>query len=177
MTDQDLIAIIECPKNAIKANRKKMIEINRSLRNNISLQSLDGKYQFTMFLRQSTEFYEDFSVGLIWQNPSEVLSNVTRPIILLRCQGPHDGRADIGADLHHDYHVHEFTADDLNCMRLRKPSRKGKAVSFFSFETAISYFIDRCKIKGLGKVIELPNNCELDGQISMEEVIQDASIE
>lgn len=177
MTDQDLIAIVECPKKAVKADRKKMIESNRSLRNNISLQSLDGKYQFTMFLRQSTEFYEDFSVGLIWQNPSEVLSNVTRPIILLRCQGPHDGRADIGSDLHHDYHVHEFTSDDLNCMRLKKPSRKGKAVNFFSFETAIDYFIDRCKIKGLEKVIELPNNSELAGQLSLEEVMQDASVE
>ena len=154
-----------------------MVEINRSLRNNISLQSSDGKYQFSMFLRQSTEFCEDFSVGLIWLNPSEILSNVNRPIILLRCQGPHDGRADLGSDLHHDYHVHEFTAEDLNCTRFKKPSRKEKAVDFFSFETAIDYFIKRCNINGLEKIVELPNSNQIIGQLSLEEMIQNASTE
>ena len=56
--------LIECPKKIIKSDRKNMIEKNRSYRNNIQLESEDGKYSFIMFMRQSAEFLEDFSVAI-----------------------------------------------------------------------------------------------------------------
>lgn len=111
ITQQFLHELITCPKRAIGADRRKMLLTNRSYRNNVSLISLDEKYSFKMFLRQSDEFQEDFSVGLIWTN-TEAYITKGKDVILIRYQGPHDSGKPIGIDTHHDFHVHEITVAD-----------------------------------------------------------------
>lgn len=104
--------LIECPKKIIKSDRKNMIEKNRSYRNNIQLESEDGKYSFIMFMRQSAEFLEDFSVGLIWTNVNKYW-DTKKQTILIRCQGPHDSKQEFESDPHHSYHIHKLSPTDI----------------------------------------------------------------
>ena len=51
-------------------------------RNDMTLKSTDGKHSFRAFLRQSEEFPENFSVGLVYQPGEEPGS-----FQLIRCNG------------------------------------------------------------------------------------------
>lgn len=157
--------LIECPKIVIKADRKNMIEKNRSYRNNVQLKSKDGKYSFIMFMRQSSEFLEDFSVGLTWTNANEYW-NAKKPIILIRCQGPHDSKQDFESDPHHSYHIHKLSPADIKQRRFGKPSNCGITDHFSSFDEAIIYFCNRCAIMGLSDYINL-NDAQIEGQCSL----------
>lgn len=157
--------LIKCPKTIIKADRRSMVEKNRSYRNNIRLESEDGKYNFIMFMRQSSEFLEDFSVGLIWTNANEYW-NTKKQLILIRCQGPHDSKQEFESDPHHSYHIHQLSSKDIEQKRFNKPSNRGITDSFSSFDEAIIYFCNRCAIIGLSDYIDL-NNDQIEGQCSL----------
>jgi len=150
---QDLLF---CNKFAIRADRKKLSFSNRHRRNNIYLLSENRKYEYKLFLRQSEDFLEDFSVGLIWTNPTNYIEISKNSVILLRCQGPHDGKEPLGTDIHHDYHIHMITLDDFADKRYQKPSGRMLTSEFSSFEQAIYYLISTHNIKDVEKVAELP---------------------
>lgn len=154
ITEELIKELITCTKVIKKADRKKMLPENRSLRNNVQLSSTDGKYEYVLFLRQSCEFIEDFSVGLKWTNPSKYF-NINKSIILFRCQGPHDSKKPEGADCHHDYHVHEITVNDIKERRYEKPQNKEVCKEFSSFESAIYYFCKKCGINNLEEHIDI----------------------
>ena len=107
-------------------------------------------------MRQSEDFLEDFSVGLIWTNPTNYVEISKSSVILLRCQGPHDGKKPLGSDTHHDYHIHTITLDDFKDKRYQKPSGRVSTSAFSSFEQAIFYLIYEYKVKDLEKVVDLP---------------------
>lgn len=154
LTNEFLHELICCPKVIQKAERKNMLQQNRSFRNSMNLKSVDGHYDYVMFLRQSAAFCEDFSVGLKWIN-AEKYFDIKKSIILLRCQGPHDIKQDTGTDCHHDYHVHEITVKDIMEKRYTRPTKKKIVKEFGSFETAIVYFCKLCGISGLNKWIDI----------------------
>lgn len=155
--------IITCPKYCIKADRQEMKEENRHIKNNLYLLSNDNTYKYTMFIRQSLEFYEDFSIGLVWTNPNEYI-NIKKKIIMLRCQGPHDGKSNKNSDIHHSFHTHEITIDDIENKRYSKPSNRNKADQYNSFEQAILFFISKCKIRNISNFTRLPID---ENQVSM----------
>jgi len=155
--DAFLESLISCPKRIGKAERRKLASQNRSLRNNVRLVSECGKYSFEMFIRQSDEFTEDFSFGLKWTNASEH-SNINRPIILLRVQGPHDSKAPTGTDVHHDYHIHQITAEDITARRYRDPPHKNLCDEYHNFEQAGWYFVRRCGIMNPEEHLDYPFN-------------------
>lgn len=155
ISDTLLEDVILCNKVATRADRKRLVFSNRHRKNTVYLSSESGKYEYKLFLRQSELFIEDFSVGLIWTNPAH-LTGIPKNIILLRCQGPHDGKAPQSTDIHHDYHIHKITLRDLEEKRYQKPSDRTVTTEFFSFEQAIFYLMNRCHIKDMDKVIELP---------------------
>lgn len=163
ITDIFLQEITSCQKRVIKADRKKMILENRHYKNNLYLTSEDEKYNFKIFLRKSDEFIEDFSIGLMWTNPQDYI-DVTKSIIMLRCQGPHDGKQELGFDIHHDFHTHEITALDVEEKRYTKPSKRNSTDLFHSFDQALFYFIEKCGIINIDDFIELsidPNQTTL----------------
>lgn len=163
ITDEYLQEIISCPKRAIKADRRKMALENRHYKNKLDLLSIDKKYTFKMFMRRSDEFIEDFSVGLIWTNPQKYI-DISKNIIMLRCQGPHDGKEPLGFDIHHDFHTHEITATDIKENRLTKPSNRNSTDRFHSFDQAVVYFIEKCAIINIEDFIKLeidPNQTTL----------------
>lgn len=156
MISDDLInELISCPKQLKGTRLPKLIVKNRSARCDIQCTSSDKKNSFTIFIRKSEIFIEDFSVGLIWTNARDENSTLQN-CILLRCQGPHDGKVDLGTDLHHSYHTHTLTSKDVAEHRFTKPSLRQSSDQFSSFEEAIYYFEKRCGIMGLRGI--LPHN-------------------
>ena len=145
INDTLLQEVLFCDKVAIRADRKKLSFANRHRRNNIYLVSENGKYEYKFYLRQSEDFLEDFSVGLIWTNPANYIEISKSSVILLRCQGPHDGKEPLGSDIHHDYHIHTITLDE-----------------------AIFYLINEYKVKNVESVVELSE--EVDQTTLFEEV-------
>lgn len=143
-----------------------MISINRSLRNKVTLVSEDGKYTYGLFLRQSEEFWEDFSVGLIWTNAEKHI-NISRDIILIRFQGPHDSGKPMGEDVHHDYHIHQISVKDIEQRRYLRPGSKGITNSFSSFAGALFEMISYCHISQLEQCIDFSQFRPASGQISI----------
>ena len=163
LTDSVLREIITCKKHVLKADRKKMILENRHYKNTLYLISDNEQYTYKMFMRRSNEFIEDFSIGLIWTNPQNFIG-IGKNIILLRCQGPHDGKQELGFDVHHDYHTHEITVSDIEEKRFAKPSNRNLTDAFNSFEQALLYFNKKCDIINMEDFIELsidPNQTTL----------------
>lgn len=164
LTDEFINKLITLPKNAVKSERRSMIEINRSERNRILLESIDKQYSYKMFMRRSTEFIEDFSIGLIWTNANK-FTDITRDLLLLRCQGPHDGKKPLEFDIHHDYHTHILSENDILEKRFSKPSNRELTSDFHSFEEALEYFINLCQISKLENYIEMPWGDQCYGQL------------
>lgn len=128
-TDEFLNDLVILPKIVVKADRRSLVAQNRNMRNNIYMESTDHKYLFTMFLRKSTVFLEDFSVGLIWTNASRY-SEIKRNLILFRCQGPHDSKQPLTYDVHHSYHIHQLTSADIQQKRYTNPAHKKRQITF-----------------------------------------------
>lgn len=82
ITEELLQEVLSCPKISRRADRKRMTSSNRSKRNTVYLSSENGKYDYKLFMRQSEEFMEDFSVGLIWTNPAQYI-DVTKTAFFL----------------------------------------------------------------------------------------------
>lgn len=160
VNDALLREVLFCDKVAVRADRKRLAFSNRHRRNNVYLVSKDRKFEYKLFMRQSEDFLEDFSVGLIWTNPANFLEITKSSIILLRCQGPHDGKEPLGFDIHHDYHIHTITAEDLKEKRYQKPSGRMSTSAFSSFEQAIFYLITKYKVDGIEKVVNLPEEVD-----------------
>ncbi len=64
----DLIdELIACSKRVVEPPSKEFKEENRHRRKDMRLQAIDDElYQFVVFIRQSQEFPEDFSLGLVY---------------------------------------------------------------------------------------------------------------
>jgi hypothetical protein len=55
-TDEELGALITCPKQVVDAPRREMRLDGKMKRNDMTLKSADGKHSFRVFMRQSDEF-------------------------------------------------------------------------------------------------------------------------
>jgi len=150
-----LFELISCPKIIIRVDRKSMVSKNRSQRNNANLMSTCERFLFEMFLRRSDEFYEDFSIGLVWKNAMEY-TGINKDITLLRVQGPHDSKVPEGKDLHHDFHIHQITPQDIQEKRYKKPAHKATCGSYKSFEQAAWHFTELCGITNPGDSLGFP---------------------
>lgn len=82
-TDIEITRLIACSKSVSVAPKKEMKEEFRHRRNDMKLGSGGGE-QFEVFMRQSLEFQEDFSIGLVFLSPEG------KSILLIRFNGQHD---------------------------------------------------------------------------------------
>ena len=110
MTDQEILDLIACPKPIIdRQPRHGYRTDNRQNRCDLDLQADGGEFdgsQFKVFIRQNTEFIENFSIGLRFQTGS-------RLITLARYNGPH-GETSRSSDGHYAQpHIHRITASEL----------------------------------------------------------------
>jgi hypothetical protein len=137
LTDQQIAELIACPKIVTDAARKAMRVEGAHQRADIKLESLDGK-QFAIFVRQSTVFAENFSIGLRY-----VPQDGSDSVILFRCNGPHGPSGGSLSGSHHP-HPHIHTATETNLMDGARAERGGIVTQEFSeIHGATSYFLDQ----------------------------------
>jgi hypothetical protein len=106
ISEREIDRLITCPKEIVDPPRREMKLEGKMKRNEMTLRSADNKQEFRVFMRQTEEFQENFSIGLVYlphEDPGE--------FILIRCNGQHGGTR---LYPHHGiYHIHRISADDL----------------------------------------------------------------
>ncbi len=136
-TDDIIGDLVICPKRVTDAPAREFKGENRHRRRDMRLQSTDGQARvFDVFIRQSLEFAEDFSLGLVYQSPEG------KRMTLVRFNGQHEQSND-PFDLqktHFQYHVHTATAANLNDGRYDKHPA-APATRYASFDEAIIEFL------------------------------------
>jgi hypothetical protein len=103
------------------------------------LQSVnDSALAFDVFIRQSLEFSEDFSIGLMYHAPDG------KRMTIVRFNGQHDQSNDPfdAEKTHFQYHIHTATADNLNSGRYDKHPAE-TSDDYASFEEALGAFLER----------------------------------
>lgn len=113
-TDDDLMQLISCQKRITQPPKREMRIDGQMLRNEMELESLDGKHKFHVFMRQSRTFSENFSLGIDY-----LPQDVPGSFCLLRCNGRHGGNK---VHPHHSTcHIHLSKAEDVNAgMRVER---------------------------------------------------------
>ena len=106
MTDQDIYRLIHLPKTILsKTPFTGYREENGYKRCDLDLQAVDGSAMFRVFIRQNTNFIENFSIGLLYHTGDRML----RTIALVRYNGPH-GETSRNPDGHFgNPHIHRIT--------------------------------------------------------------------
>ena len=131
-TDEELAGLVACSKQVVDPPRREMRVDGKMKRNDMTLKSEDGKHAFRVFMRQSEEFPENFSVGLMYF-PGEDPGSFQ----LVRCNGQHGGEK---VHPHHAlFHIHRSKADDINAGIL-EPRNIEQTNAYASFREALSYF-------------------------------------
>ncbi len=158
-TQEELDALVECPKVIITPPRKEMRPERGSLRNDFEVASKDGKQRFHVFVRQSESFAEDFSIGLIY-----VPSDEPGEIPLFRCNGQHgtlpSGRLE--GESHFAYHVHWPSAEAL-VVGSEAWSRIEVTRDYASFHEALWHLISITHIGGAEAVFPRHSQLALPG--------------
>jgi hypothetical protein len=131
-TDNELESLITCPKQVIDPPRREMRQDGKMKRNDMTLKSADRKHSFRVFMRQSEDFPENFSIGLVYFPGEEPGS-----FLLVRCNGQHGGEK---VHPHHAvFHIHRSKADDINSGFL-EPRHIEQAGDYASFREALAKF-------------------------------------
>lgn len=139
LTNSGIQALIESPKRIVHKNPLKGFrEENRYFRCRLELESVsEEKKKFKVFIRQSVEFIEDFSIGLQYEINISLLKIVT----LIHYNGPH-GEISRHSDGHYAKpHIHRITAAEIASGSMM-PQEKHRKITdkYRSFEEALSIF-------------------------------------
>jgi hypothetical protein len=129
--------LVACQKQIVEPPAREFKEENRHRRKDMRLQSVENPERlFGVFIRQSTEFAEDFSLGLVY------LSHEGRRMTMIRYNGQHDQSNDPfdQAKTHFQYHIHKATPDNLNNGRYDKHPAASTG-EYASFEEATIAFL------------------------------------
>jgi hypothetical protein len=136
-TQQEIDDLIACPKVVSDAPKRDMKLDRGHFRNDMRLKSTDDKLEFRVFMRQSEDLPENFSIGLAF-----LAKDGSGEVVLLRCNGPHGEYNDSfdPGHPHDDYHVHRASAEMIEAgLRPEKAATINR--DFASYEEALQYFL------------------------------------
>ena len=166
-TQAEIDDLIRCPKEISEAPSREMRKDGAHLRNDAKMTATDGTNGFfALFVRQSSDFPENFSVGLCY-HPLD-----GRPELgLLRCNGKH-GQFNRGNNAfdpshpHWHFHIHRATQEalDSGC-----DAEKNATVSteFASLKEAVRYLLKTVNLSAKDAAKYFPVNqpglFDLDG--------------
>jgi len=143
LSDSFINQLIACSKVITTSPRKEMITDRQHLKNDMKVCSKDGQYNFSVFMRKSDIFEENFSIGLIY-HPTDVPES----IVLIRCNGPHGPHKLF--QHHNKYHIH--ISNEENMKLGVKPERHAIITNEYStYQEALKFFIKKCNIEGTDK--------------------------
>ncbi len=141
LTQDDIDNLISCEKLVMVAPRRTLKAQNAYEENGLQVMSVDGQYQFKIFIRRNLKLRENFSVGLIY-----VPRDGSGEVRLVRCNGNHDHRNPNG-DLISGFHLHLATEDALE-LGLKSDRYAELATSYATLEEAIYYFFSYTNVTG-----------------------------
>jgi hypothetical protein len=134
----EIDALIGCPKEIFVAPKRKMVLSGAHWRNDATLTASNGiRGEFAMFMRKNEEFPENFSIGLIY-HPHDGRGEIT----LFRCNGPH-GYFNSGIDPthpHFDYHIHQASEKAIEAGAAPEKFA-AKTTEYASYEEALQCFV------------------------------------
>ena len=138
-TDQEIEGLVTRPKRITgREPARGYLEENRQRRCDLQLESMpDGAARFEAFIRQSTVFTENFTVGLRYLNYGSMPSRFN----LVRYNGPH-GESSHQEDGHYaKSHIHRITASEVNSGSAQPKERAREITDRYStFESALVVF-------------------------------------
>ncbi len=143
-SQSELENLITCAKSISEPPKRSMTLERRSYRNDMMVTSTDGQHRFHVFIRQSEDFPENFSIGLEYM-PQDGSGS----IILLRCNGPHAAHVNFVdlPDHHYVHHVHTATPEAIDA-GLRSERNAQITTEYGTFQDALAYFVRRSSILG-----------------------------
>lgn len=143
MTDQEILDLIACSKMIVRRQPAHGYRTeHRQNRCDLDLQADGGEFdgsEFKVFVRQNTEFIENFSIGLRFQTGRRQLGLIT----LARYNGPH-GEISRDPDGHYAQpHIHRITASELAKGSLQ-PQENDREITdrYGTFDEGLRVFFD-----------------------------------
>jgi len=155
-TAQRIEELIACRKRITDPPARSFKEENRHRRKDMRLQDAsDDSCIFEVFIRQSLEFAEDFSLGLVFHSLDG------KRMTLIRFNGQHEQTNNPldQAKLHFQYHIHTATADNLNNGRYDKHPA-APTPEYASFDEATGVFLSRIGLESEAVAEYFPNLTE-----------------
>ena len=140
LTDSEIADLISRPKRIVKKTPASgYLEESRNRRCDLELVSLeDDRCEFRVFIRQNTNFIENFSIGLRHRVSGDpTLATLT----LVRYNGPH-GESSISPDGHYAVpHIHRITEVEIASGSYQPQERHREVTSRYStYESALRVF-------------------------------------
>ena len=141
LTDREIQDLIKLPKRITsKTPAEGYREEDRNKRCDLALEAAaDNGTSFRVFVRQNTEFMENFSIGLRYQTGERALGM----IVLVQYNGPH-GEASRQPDGHYATpHTHHMTAAEL-AYGNSQPQERYRTITdrYSTYEEALRVFFD-----------------------------------
>ena len=148
LTQRRIQELIELPKTIVRRQPSHGYrEENRNRRCDLELRSSVQGVAFTVFIRQSLRFVENFSVGLRYRAGRPLGS-----IVLVRYNGPH-GESSRSADGHFAKpHIHRITGLELASGSTQPQERKRTITDrYATLEQALRVFFDDVSVVNHGQ--------------------------
>lgn len=136
-SQQFLDDLIKTPKKILEPSKKEMRLENKHYRNEFKCESQNGEFLFNVFLRQSVDFSENFSIGLRY------LPKDDESVILCRFNGPHGGWKD--SPHHWKPHIHLAKRENME-KGLSSESYVEITSRYTTFYDAVPTFMEYCCI-------------------------------
>ena len=139
LTDPEIQALVTSPKRITRRNPARgYAEENGHRRCSLVMECVEGEGgSFTVFVRQNSQFIENYSIGLRWQTGNRDWGSIT----LVRYNGPH-GEVSRDEDGHYAKpHIHRMTAEEMQAGSVRPPERQREITDRYStLESALEVF-------------------------------------
>ena len=146
LTDEQIQDLVNCSKTITKKEPARGYrEDNRHLRCDLELSSIEeSSTVFKVFIRQSTEFIENFSIGLLYSTNDPTLGTIT----LVRYNGPH-GENSRDPDGHYAKpHIHRITASELESGNVQPQERQREITGrYTTFEQGLAVFFNDTRVE------------------------------
>ncbi len=150
LTDQDLQDLLRLPKQIVeKTPVRGYRNEGGHKRCDLKLAAQDDETGiFSVFVRQSTQFIENFSLGLKFR-PND---RRTQEFVIIRYNGPH-GEVSRHQDGHYDKpHIHRITATEISSGSTQ-PRAKQREITdrYQTYEQAIGAFFEEVSVENYGQ--------------------------
>lgn len=142
-TQSELDELIGCPKVVVQPPKREMKLERGSRRNDMEVESREGKRKFSVFMRVNEALPENFSIGLMYHPADDPAS-----VPLLRCNGQHGPHANRVGDMAtvNGFHVHKATEEAM-VEEMEAWHHAAVTKEYASYQQGLAHFLRIANIK------------------------------